>query len=128
MKQIIKGESQYILSVKLPFSPAVKAGDFIFVSGQGGFQDPKTGVAIDGIEAQTKQCMENMKKILESAGASLADVVKVTVFLGSLNDFEKMNMVYKKYFPTEQPSRATAITGLVVPNMLVEMDCVAYCH
>jgi 2-iminobutanoate/2-iminopropanoate deaminase len=111
---------------KYPFSPAIRAGDYIFVSGQGGFQNPKTGEAIEGIEAQTRQCLENMKQILEMAGASLADVVKVTIFLGNVADYAKMNEVYQSYFPKDQPARSAAVTGLVMPNMLIEMECIAY--
>ena len=111
---------------KLPFSPAIKAGDYIFVSGQGGFQDPKTGEAIERIEAQTKQCLENMKQVLETAGSSLDDVVKATVFLGNVADYARMNEVYQSYFPKDQPARSTAVTGLVIPNMLIEMECIAY--
>lgn len=111
---------------KLPFSPAIKAGDYIFVSGQGGFQDPKTGEAIEGIEAQTKQCLENMKQVLEVAGSSLDDVVKVTVFLGNVADYARMNEVYQSYFSEDRPARSTAVTGLVIPNMLIEMECIAY--
>lgn len=111
---------------KMPFSPAIRAGDYIFVSGQGGFEDPETGEAIKGIEAQTRQCLENMKQVLEMAGSSLNDVVKVTIFLGNVADFARMNAVYQSYFPKDQPARSTAVTGLVVPNMLTEMECIAY--
>ena len=111
---------------KMPFSPAIRAGDYIFVSGQGGFQDPKTGEAIKGIEAQTRQCLENMKQVLEMAGSSLNDVVKVTIFLGNVADFARMNEVYQSYFLKDQPARSTAVTGLVVPNMLAEMECIPY--
>jgi len=111
---------------KMPFSPAIRAGDYIFVSGQGGFEDPKTGEPIKGIEAQTRQCLENMKQVLETAGSSLDDVVKVTIFLGNVADFAKMNAAYQNYFPKDQPARSTAVTGLVVPSMLTEMECIAY--
>lgn len=114
-------------SPKYPFSPAVRAGDYIFVSGQGGFVDDE-GRQINGIQGQTRQCLENMKKVLETAGVSLADVVKVTIFLGSMADFDKMNEVYQSYFPEDDlPARSAAVTGLVVPNMLIEMECIAYC-
>jgi len=122
--------SKHVLNVpnapEYPFSPAIKAGDYIFVSGQGGFQDPETGETIKGIEAQTKQCLQNMKQVLEVAGSSLEDVVKVTVFLGNVADYAKMNDVYQTYFPKYQPARSTAVTGLVIPNMLIEMECIAY--
>lgn len=84
------------------------------------------GKEIKGIEAQTRQCLENMKQVLEIAGSSLDDVVKVTVFLGNVTDYIKMNEVYKSYFSKDQPARSTAVTGLVIPNMLIEMECIAY--
>lgn len=108
-----------------PFSPGIRAGDYIFVSGQGGFVDPE-GREVIGVEAQTRQCLENMKRVLEAGGSSLSEVVKVTVFLGDSNAFAEMNKVYQEYFPNNHPSRSTAITGLAIPNMLIEMDCVAY--
>jgi len=110
---------------KYPFSPAVKAGDYIFVSGQGGFVDGE-GREVKGVEAQTRQCLENMKQVLEAAGSSLDDVVKVTIFLGNRTDFAKMNEVYQTYFRKDLPARSTAVTGLVIPNMLIEMECIAY--
>ena len=111
---------------KLPFSPAIRAGNYIFVSGQGGFEDPETGEPIKGIEGQTKQCLENIKRVLETADSSLDEVVKVTVFLGDVADYPKMNEVYQSYFPTDRPARSTAVTGLVIPNMLIEMECIAH--
>ena len=111
----------------LPFSPAIRAGDYIFVSGQGGFENPKTGEAIKDIEAQTRQCLENMKQVLQAAGSSLDDAVKVTVFLNNVADYAKMNKVYRSYFPNAQPARSTAGTGLVISGMLIEMECIAYC-
>ena len=76
-KQVIKVEN----APELPFSPAIRAGDYIFVSGQAGFQDPKSGEVIVGIEDQTRLCIENIKRVLNSAGSSLDDIVKVTIFL-----------------------------------------------
>lgn len=109
-----------------PFSSAIKAGDYIFVSGQGGFQDAKTGKEIKGVKEQTRQCLENMKSALEAAGSSLEDVVKVTVFLKSIADYSKMNDVYRSYFPKDPPTRSTIVASLVIPNMLIEIECIAY--
>jgi 2-iminobutanoate/2-iminopropanoate deaminase len=109
----------------LPFSAAIKAGDYIFVSGQIGHIDDK-GNRIEGIEAQTRQCLEKMKKILEQAGSSFNDVVKVTIFLRDINDYGKMNETYKKYFLKDAPARSTVVAALVMPEMLVEIDCIAY--
>ena len=108
-----------------PFPSAVKASDFIFVSGQVGHVDDK-GNPLVGIEAQTRQCLENMKKVLSKAGSSLSRVVKVTVFLSDVKDYPKMNEVYRKYFQEEPPARSTAIASLAIPGMLIEIDCIAY--
>ena len=86
-----------------PFSSAVRAGGFTFVSGQGGYVDAQ-GNLVEGIETQTRQCLENMKQVLQAAGSSLSDVVKVTVFLANIDDFAKMNEVYRDYFPQRCPS------------------------
>lgn len=110
---------------KLPLSSAIRAGDYIFVSGQVGFTDAQ-GKEIRGIGAQTKQCLENMKEVLAVAGASLGDVVKVTVFLRNMKDFARMNEVYQSYFTKDYPARSTVMVGLGLPNMLIETECIAY--
>jgi 2-iminobutanoate/2-iminopropanoate deaminase len=110
---------------KLPFSPGIRAGDYIFVSGQIGFVDAE-GKEVKGIKAQTKQCLENIKQVLKAAGSSLDDVVKVTVFLRSEADFATMNEVYQSYFVKDRPARSTVIAGLAMPNMLIELECIAY--
>jgi 2-iminobutanoate/2-iminopropanoate deaminase len=110
---------------KLPFSPAVRTGDYIFVSGQVGFKD-SNGKELKGIGDQTRQCIENMKQVLKTAGSSLNDIVKVTVFLRNASDFAQMNEVYQSYFQKDFPARSTVVTGLVTPGMLVEIECIAY--
>lgn len=110
---------------KLPFSPAIKAGDYIFVSGQVGFVDAE-GREIKGIEAQTKRCLENIKEVLTAAGASLDDVVKVTVFLRNEEDFATMNEIYQSYFVKDRPARSTVVASLALRSMLIEMECIAY--
>lgn len=110
----------------VPFSPGMKAGDYIFVSGQIGHVD-REGNKVEGVEAQTRQTLENMKRVLEAAGASLSDVVKTTVFLVKADDFAKMNEVYKSYFTKDYPARSTVIVAaLVRPEVLIEIECVAY--
>jgi len=110
---------------KLPFSPAIKAGDYIFVSGQVGFMDTQ-GKKVKEIEAQTKLCLENLKRVLAKAGVSMEDVVKATVFLRNERDFSKMNKIYENYFGEDEPARSTIITALALPNILIEIDCIAY--
>ena len=109
----------------MPFSAAVTAGDFIFVSGSVGYVDAQ-GNPIEGIEAQSKQCLENIKQVLQKADASLSDVVKATVFLTNVDDFARMNEVYRSYFAADRPARSTIITGLANTRMLIEIECIAY--
>lgn len=110
----------------VPYSPGIKAGDYIFVSGQVGHVDSK-GSKVEGIEAQTRQVLNNMKNVLAAAGASMSDVVKSTVFLVKADDFAKMNEVYKSFFEKDYPSRSTVIVAaLARPEILVEIECIAY--
>ncbi len=102
-----------------PYSSAVRAGDFIFVSGSAG--NPS-----EGLETQTRQCLEDIKGVLQAAGASLSDVVKTTVFLTEIDNFTRMNKVYCGYFPKDRPARSTIITGLALPKLLIEIECIAY--
>lgn len=109
-----------------PVSPGAKAGDYIFLSGQIGPVDNE-GKELKGIEAQTRQALEQMKSLLKEAGASLNDVVKVTIFLVNVGDFAKMNEVYKSYFTEDFPARSTVVVAaLARPEMLVEIECIAY--
>ncbi len=109
-----------------PYSQGVKAGNFLFASGQGPV-DPKTGqlTGID-IERQTMQTLANVKAIVEASGLSLMDVVKVSIFLRNMNDFKKMNETYKTFFPENPPARTTIEAKLPLPDMLIEIDVVAY--
>lgn len=111
----------------VPYSPGIKAGDYIFVSGQVGHVDGK-GNKVEGIEAQTRQVLNNMRNVLAAVGASLGDVVKSTVFLVKADDFAKMNEVYKSFFEKDYPARSTVIVAaLARPEILVEIECIAYC-
>ena len=115
----------WMSKMTLPFSPAVKAGGFVFVSGYPGYRDRQTEALVEGIEAQTRETLEVIKDILEAAGLSLDKVVKATVFLRNAQDFRKMNEVYRTFFPKDPPARSTIITGLVLPEILVEIECMA---
>ena len=109
-----------------PYSQGYKAGDYIFVSGQGPL-DPQTGkVKGDTIEEQTRQTLENIKAILQANGASMKDVVKVTVVLTDLSNFKPMNEVYKTFFSEPFPARITYGASLALTRMLVEIDAIAY--
>ena len=106
-----------------PFSAAVRTGNLLFVSGQVGVRDGRTG---DGIEEQTRFTIENIRDVLANAGATLDDVVKATVFMTDMSLWPAMNEVYRKYFPHDPPARsALGVNGLALPGLLVEIECVA---
>lgn len=109
-----------------PYAQAVKAGNFLFISGQGAVDPTTKTVVTGGIEAQTKQTLENIKEILLAAGLSLERVVKVTIFLERMEDFARMNSVYGEYFNINPPARTTVQAHLPIPSALVEIDAVAY--
>jgi 2-iminobutanoate/2-iminopropanoate deaminase len=109
-----------------PYSPAVRAGDFIYVSGQGPI-DPETNqLSFGDIGHETRLVLTNIRKILEGCGASLADVVKCSVFLADGREFGAMNEVYAEFFGEQKPARTTVEARFVIPEMRVEIDCVAY--
>jgi len=109
-----------------PYSQAVRAGDFIYVAGQGGV-DPNTARFVEGgVEEQTRQTLENIEAILKAAGSGLDDVVKVSVFLKDVRDFQAMNKVFAEFFKKTPPARTTVGVEFVVPEMLVEIDVIAY--
>ena len=106
------------------YSQGLRAGDFLFVSGQGPL-DPLTGQIVgDTVEEQTARVLENIKAILEAGGATMADVVKVTAHLSDLALFERYNKVYSTYFPDPKPTRTTVGSQLL--GILVEIDAIAY--
>ena len=106
------------------YSQGLRAGDFIFVSGQGPL-DPVTGQIVgETVEEQTARVLENIKAILEAGGATMADVVKVSAHLSDLALFERYNKVYATYFPDPKPTRTTVGSQLL--GILVEIDAIAY--
>ena len=108
-----------------PYSPAVVENGFVFVSGQGPL-DPKTGEYVKGdIKSETRQVFENIKSILEAAGTSMENVVKVNVYLRDINDFGSMNEVYKTVFTSPFPARTTIQAGALPGGIAVEIECIA---
>ena len=106
------------------YSQGIRAGDFVFVSGQGPL-DPQTGKVVgETIEEQAERVLENIKAILAAGGAGMADVVKVTAHLSDLALFERYNKVYARYFPDPKPTRTTVGSQLL--GILVEIDAIAY--
>ena len=108
-----------------PYSPVVKAGGLVFISGQLGFV-PETGNIIEGgIEAETRQALANMKNLLEAAGASLEQVTKTTVFLRDINDFQRMNAIYGEVFHEAPPARSAFQVGALPRGAAVEIEAIA---
>ena len=108
-----------------PYSQAIAAGNLLFLAGQIPL-DPGTGQIVPGgIEEQTRRVLENIKSVLEAAGASLAQVAKTTVFLTDLTDFPAMNAVYASYFPETPPARSTVQVAALPKGALVEIEAVA---
>ena len=108
----------------VPLSPAVRAGDFVFVSGQVP-TDTEGDVVPGGVAAETDQVLRNLSTALELAGCTLADVVKTTVWLRDRADFAAFNEVYAKHFPTDPPARSTAESRLMI-DIAVEIEAVAF--
>ena len=108
-----------------PYSQAIRAGDFVFVSGQGAV-DVRTGKLVEGIAGQTRQLMENLRAVLAAAGASIDRVVKVTIFLGRWEDFAAMNEVYASYFEATPPARSVIQGPRIPEGPLVGLEATAY--
>ena len=109
-----------------PYSQAVEAGGFLFISGQIPI-DPKTGSIIQGdIMAQTKQVMENAGAILSAGGTDYSSVVKTTIYLKNMSDFGVVNEVYGTYFQAEPPARATVQVAGLPKDVAVEIDFIAW--
>ncbi|MFJ7355828.1 RidA family protein [Phyllobacterium sp. NPDC097923] len=115
---------QHFGSSHVPLSPAVRAGDFIYISGQVPVGADGT-VITGGIEAQTKQVMENIKAALALAGADLSDVVKTFVILEDAREFAAFNKTYATYFPQNPPARTTIESRLMI-DIKIEIEAIAY--
>ncbi|RME79185.1 MAG: RidA family protein [Planctomycetota bacterium] len=107
-----------------PYSQAVQAGPFLFLSGQIGLTK-KGELASNDIEGQTRQILENLKAVLEAGGASFSHVVKTTIYLKNMDDFEVVNQIYGSYFTENPPARATVEVSRLPKDVLVEMDMIA---
>jgi 2-iminobutanoate/2-iminopropanoate deaminase len=117
-----------ILTDKAPkpttsYSQAIGTEKFLFVAGQAG-TDPATGKPPEGIAAQTRQALTNIRAILEAGGSSLENIVKVNVFLVKITDYAEMTSVYVSFFPKNPPARTTTTTDLP-PGYLIDIDCIA---
>ena len=108
-----------------PYSQAIRCGQFVYASGQIAL-DPVSGELVgDDAQAQTQRVLQNVQAVLASAGTSLASVVKTTVFLTSMRDFQAMNTVYANYFSGVAPARSTVAVAELPRKALVEIECIA---
>ena len=108
-----------------PYSPAIRAGNLLFISGQVGF-DPATGTLVDGdISAQTDQVMRNIASLLQAAGLGFEHVVRTTVYLADMNEFATMNEVYARYVIDPPPARSTVQVARLPRDARVEIDVIA---
>ena len=107
-----------------PYSQAIRAGNFLFASGQLGL-DPQSGKLQEGVEAQARQALTNIQAVLQSAGSSIDRVVKTTIFLADMNDFAKVNAIYGDVFQQEPPARSTVQVAALPLGGLVEIEVIA---
>jgi len=124
-KKVVTRPGQPLTPASL-FSPATQLGNLLFLSGAGA-QDPQTHKVVPGpIGNQVKQCLENLKTVLEAAGSSLDKVLKCTVFLTDITNFQALNEVYHSYFPANPPARTTIAAKDLPGESPVEIECIAY--
>ena len=107
-----------------PYCHAVQAGDFVFTSGQIGL-NPENQELVEGIEAQTKQVLENLTEVLKAAGLDMSDVIKTTVFLDDVNDFTVVNGIYETYFGDSKPARSCVEVAALPKGALIEIEVIA---
>ena len=121
MRKAIK--SSKIPTPRGPYSPAIVADGFVFVAGQAAINPKTNELELGDIKSETRRTLQNIKAILEAAGSSLKDVVRVGVFLSDMKNFSAMNEVYREFFTKEPPARTTV--GVEMPRIKVEIDCIA---
>ena len=124
-KTVVRTENAPAPFQGAPYSQAIKANGFVFVAGQLGFEPGQTEVVGPGIKAQTEQTIDNLEAILTEAGSSLDRIVKTTVFLASLADFQGMNEVYAGRIGDTPPARSTIEVGALPSGALVEIEAIA---
>lgn len=106
-----------------PYSQAIKANGVIYTSGQIGL-NPQ-GILVEGIEAQTRQVLNNLSEVLKAGGSSLQQVFKTTIFLSNMEDFTLVNAIYAEFFGEHKPARSTIAVKTLPKNALVEIECMA---
>lgn len=107
-----------------PYSQAIVYNNLIFCSGQIGI-DPKTGNLVEGVEKQTLQILKNIEAILKEAGSSKEKILKTTIFLTNINDFQKVNTIYEDFLKSHKPARSTVAVASLPKNALIEIEAIA---
>jgi len=111
---------------KFPYSPGATGGDMVYTAGQVAWDHTGNVTALGDVRGQTVQTLANVKAVLEEAGATLDDVLKCNVYLKDIDDFQTMNEEFAKFFPNDPPARTTVQTRLCEPEMLVEIEAIAW--
>jgi 2-iminobutanoate/2-iminopropanoate deaminase len=122
-KRVLSGPG--IVATALPFSQAIEANGFVFLAGQVGDEPGTRGPVAGGIKAESRQMLENVGRLLRAVGLDYADVVKATVYLRDFDEFADMNEVYREFFPTEPPTRATVGVTRLALDYRVEIEVIA---
>ncbi len=125
MKEVVRTESAPAPFQGAPYSQAIKAGGLVFVAGQVGITPDNPVPVGDTIQEQTEQTLENLRAILEAAGSGMDRLVKTTVFLTNLDDFQGMNEVYARHVGDLPPARSTFEVSKLPPGLLVEIEAIA---
>lgn len=105
------------------YSQAIVDGDFVFVAGQASINPKTNELELGDIRSETRRTLSNIQAILQAAGCTMRDVVRVGIFLNDIADFDAMNEIYRKFFPDDPPARTTV--GCVLPKIKIEIDCIA---
>lgn len=108
-----------------PYTPAIRIGDFLFISGQIGIEPGSGKLAPGGVAAEAKQLLENLSGLVKAGGSSMDKVVKTTIFLTNIADFATVNEIYAQYFPSEPPARSTIQVAALPGGALVEIEAIA---
>ena len=124
MTKIYYGDPHKSGASEIPLSKAVRAGDFVYVSGQTA-NDDKGGIINANIEEQTEIIMKNISKILTETNCNMEDIIKATIWISDARDFHRFNSTYVKYFPNNKPARSTTVCNLVV-DAKIEIEAIAY--
>jgi 2-iminobutanoate/2-iminopropanoate deaminase len=122
-KRVLSGPG--IVAGNLPFSPVVEANGFVFLAGQVGDVPGTPGPVPGGIEAETRAMLDNVGRLLKAVGLDYRDVVKATVYLRDMGEFAAMNAIYREYFPSEPPTRATVGVTRLASEFRIEIEVIA---